>query len=96
MKNNSNKVKYVFVFGGVLSGLGKGIVASSLGYLFKSRGYISYVRGENPYSFPFGIYPKTFNNEILQLICLIIDLASLKLFSNFFISLGYLIQDSLS
>ena len=29
----------------------------------KSRGYISYVRGENPYSFPFGIYPKTFNIE---------------------------------
>ena len=31
-------VKYVFVFGGVLSGLGKGIVASSLGFLLKSRG----------------------------------------------------------
>ena len=34
-----NPVKYVFVFGGVLSGLGKGIVASSLGFLLKSRGF---------------------------------------------------------
>ena len=33
-----SKTKYVFVFGGVLSGLGKGIVASSLGYLLKSLG----------------------------------------------------------
>ena len=27
----------------------------------KSRGYISYVRGENPYAFPFRIYPSTFD-----------------------------------
>ena len=31
------EIKYIFVFGGVLSGLGKGIVASSLGYLLKSK-----------------------------------------------------------
>tara|TARA_Y100000590_G_scaffold451000_1_gene591617 strand:- start:1300 stop:2937 length:1638 start_codon:yes stop_codon:yes gene_type:complete len=49
MKNNSNKVKYVFVFGGVLSGLGKGIVASSLGYLFKSRGYKVTIQKLDPY-----------------------------------------------
>ena len=36
---HKNPVKYVFVFGGVLSGLRKGIVASSLGFLLKSRGY---------------------------------------------------------
>ena len=35
----NREVKYIYVFGGVLSGLGKGIVASSLGYLLKSRGY---------------------------------------------------------
>lgn len=29
----------------------------------KSRGYISYVRGENPYAFPFRIYPSTFNSQ---------------------------------
>ena len=34
-----SKTKYIYVFGGVLSGLGKGIVASSLGYLLKSLGY---------------------------------------------------------
>ena len=49
MKNNSNKVKYVFVFGGVLSGLGKGIVASSLGYLLKSRGYKVTIQKLDPY-----------------------------------------------
>lgn len=32
-------VKYVFVTGGVLSGLGKGIVTASIGLLFKSMGY---------------------------------------------------------
>ena len=32
-------VKYVFVTGGVVSGLGKGITAASLGRLLKTRGY---------------------------------------------------------
>ncbi len=32
-------VKYIFVTGGVVSGLGKGITAASLGRLLKSRGY---------------------------------------------------------
>ena len=27
----------------------------------KATGYISYVRGDNPYSFPFRIWPSTFN-----------------------------------
>ena len=31
-------VKYVFVTGGVVSGLGKGITAASLGRLLKARG----------------------------------------------------------
>jgi len=35
MKNR----KYIFVIGGVLSGLGKGIAVSSIGLLLKSRGY---------------------------------------------------------
>ena len=34
-----NATKYIFVTGGVASGLGKGIVAASLGRLLKSRGY---------------------------------------------------------
>ncbi len=32
-------VKYIFVTGGVISGLGKGITASSIGRLLKARGY---------------------------------------------------------
>ncbi len=35
----SSKVKYILVSGGVLSGLGKGITAASLGLLLQSRGY---------------------------------------------------------
>lgn len=34
-----NKTKYIFVMGGVLSGLGKGIAVSSIGLLLKNRGY---------------------------------------------------------
>ncbi|HNV96746.1 MAG TPA: CTP synthase [bacterium] len=37
-KKNKN-VKYIFVSGGVLSGLGKGVIAASVGLLLKSRGY---------------------------------------------------------
>ena len=32
------KTKFIFVLGGVMSGLGKGISASSIGYLLKSAG----------------------------------------------------------
>ncbi|MCB9812771.1 MAG: CTP synthase [Pseudomonadales bacterium] len=40
--------KYVFVSGGVLSGLGKGITAASLGLLLKNRGYsITNIKCEN-------------------------------------------------
>ena len=45
----SREVKYIYVFGGVLSGLGKGIVASSLGYLLKSRGYKVIIQKLDPY-----------------------------------------------
>lgn len=34
----TNKTKYIFISGGVISGLGKGIVAASIGLLLKSRG----------------------------------------------------------
>lgn len=34
-----SKPRYIFVVGGVLSGLGKGIAVSSIGLLLKSRGY---------------------------------------------------------
>ncbi|MBU0757626.1 MAG: CTP synthetase, partial [Nanoarchaeota archaeon] len=33
------KTKYIAVTGGVLSGLGKGVITSSLGYLLKQQGY---------------------------------------------------------
>ena len=47
--NNTKKAKkYIFVSGGVLSGLGKGITAASLGYLLKNRGYsITNIKCEN-------------------------------------------------
>lgn len=37
-KNNDKKVKYIFVTGGVLSSLGKGIAAASLGSLLECSG----------------------------------------------------------
>ena len=37
-EENVMAVKYVFVTGGVVSGLGKGITAASLGRLLKARG----------------------------------------------------------
>ena len=45
----NNDTKYIFVFGGVLSGLGKGIVASSLGYLLKSLGFKITIQKLDPY-----------------------------------------------
>ena len=41
--------KYVFVTGGVVSGLGKGITAASLGRLLKNRGYTVSVKKLDPY-----------------------------------------------
>ena len=48
-KNYKHDTKYIFVFGGVLSGLGKGIVASSLGYLLKSLGLKVTIQKLDPY-----------------------------------------------
>jgi len=43
-----HNTKYIFVSGGVLSGLGKGITAASLGYLLKNRGYkVTTIKCEN-------------------------------------------------
>ena len=41
--------KYVFVTGGVVSGLGKGITAASLGRLLKARGYKVTMQKFDPY-----------------------------------------------
>ena len=43
------KVKYIFVTGGVVSSLGKGITASSLGLLLKLRGYSVTIQKFDPY-----------------------------------------------
>ena len=41
--------KYIFVTGGVVSGLGKGITAASLGRLLKARGYKVAAQKLDPY-----------------------------------------------
>ena len=51
-------VKYIFVTGGVVSGLGKGITASSLGRLLKARGYKVTMQKFDPY---LNIDPGTMN-----------------------------------
>ena len=45
----SKATKYVFVTGGVVSGLGKGITAASLGRLLKARGYSVTIQKFDPY-----------------------------------------------
>ena len=42
-------VKYIFVLGGVISGLGKGIAAASIGYLLKSAGLCVTILKLDPY-----------------------------------------------
>ncbi len=44
-----HQTKYVFVTGGVVSGLGKGITAASLGRLLKARGYRVTIMKLDPY-----------------------------------------------
>ena len=51
-------VKYVFVTGGVVAGLGKGITAASLGRLLKARGYKVTMQKFDPY---INIDPGTMN-----------------------------------
>ncbi len=50
--------KYVFVTGGVVSGLGKGITASSIALLLKARGYKVFMQKFDPY---FNVDPGTMN-----------------------------------
>ena len=45
----SMNTKYIFVTGGVVSGLGKGITAASLGRLLKNRGYKVTIQKFDPY-----------------------------------------------
>ena len=57
-RRNKMAVKYVFVTGGVVSGLGKGITAASLGRLLKARGYKVTMQKFDPY---INIDPGTMN-----------------------------------
>ena len=41
--------KYIFVTGGVVSGIGKGIIASSIGRLLKNRGFSVFMQKFDPY-----------------------------------------------
>lgn len=49
MLEGSRKTKYIFVTGGVVSSLGKGITAASLGRLLKSRGISVTIQKLDPY-----------------------------------------------
>ncbi|KPM11660.1 CTP synthase 1-like protein [Sarcoptes scabiei] len=39
LKSNSSKMKYILVTGGVISGIGKGVLSSSIGALLKNMGF---------------------------------------------------------
>jgi CTP synthase len=47
--SGENQTKYIFVTGGVLSGLGKGITAASLGTTLKARGFTVNIQKCDPY-----------------------------------------------
>lgn len=49
MKEGKTLTKYIFVTGGVVSSLGKGITAASLGRLLKNRGLKVYLQKFDPY-----------------------------------------------
>lgn len=48
-RQGGNMAKYIFVTGGVVSSLGKGITAASLGRLLKNRGYKVTIQKFDPY-----------------------------------------------
>lgn len=48
-KSSSNKTKIIFVTGGVISGIGKGIAAASIGNILKARGYSVFIQKLDPY-----------------------------------------------
>ncbi|MFN3306973.1 MAG: hypothetical protein ACK42Z_07295, partial [Candidatus Kapaibacteriota bacterium] len=48
-KAKYSKTKYIFIFGGVVSSLGKGIASASLGLLLKQRGYKVTIIKLDPY-----------------------------------------------
>lgn len=48
LSKSAHKTKYIFVSGGVISGIGKGTTAASIGYLLKSAGYkVAPIKFEN-------------------------------------------------
>ena len=49
MSTKSKNTKYIFVLGGVMSGLGKGIAASSVGYILKNSGLKVTILKLDPY-----------------------------------------------
>ena len=48
-KTKKRKTKYIFVMGGVLSGLGKGVATSSIGKILQSKGYSVTAMKIDPY-----------------------------------------------
>jgi len=49
MAGKSQQTKYIFVTGGVLSGVGKGITAASIGAILKAKGYNVSIQKCDPY-----------------------------------------------
>lgn len=49
MAEKSKQTKYIFVTGGVLSGVGKGITAASIGAILKAKGYNVSIQKCDPY-----------------------------------------------
>ena len=49
MKKKERRHKYIFVIGGVMSGVGKGIATSSIGNILQSKGFSVSLIKADPY-----------------------------------------------
>lgn len=49
MKKIVGKTKFIFITGGVVSGIGKGIIAASVGNILKARGHKVFIQKLDPY-----------------------------------------------
>lgn len=63
--SDSSDTKYIFVCGGVLSGVGKGIVTASLGVLLKNKGYsVTAVKIDPYFNFDAGLMRPAEHGEV--------------------------------
>lgn len=68
MAKNDKKTKYIFVVGGVMSGVGKGVTTSSIGTIIQSKGYrVSLIKADPYLNVDAGTMNPTEHGEVFVL-----------------------------